>query len=100
MALIYALLGGLLTVAGSMTGRVLIALGMSYFTYSGFNLGADWLLLQVKSSMGAMPADVLSFLGWLWVDKGLSMIFSAYVVALSFKTVGGNLTKLVTRGPK
>lgn len=98
MGLIVSLLGGLLTVAGSLTGRVLLALGMSYVTYKGFNLGADWLLNSIKGSFGAMPADILSFLAWMWVDRAISMIFSAYAVALSFKTMGGNLTKLVTRG--
>lgn len=98
MPLIASLLGGLLTICSSMVGRVLIALGISYVTYSGFNLGADWMLNNVKSSLGAMPAEILSFLAWLWIDRALSMIFSAYAVALAFKTVGGNLTKMVTKG--
>ncbi len=97
MPLIAAMLGGLLTICGSMVGRVLIALGLSYVTYSGFNLGADWLFADIKSSMGAMPSEILSFLGWMWVDRALSMIFSAYAVALAFKTVGGNLSKLVRK---
>jgi len=97
-ALLMSLLGGLLTIAGSMVGRVLLALGMSYVTYSGFDVLISWLLNQVKSNMSSMPVEVVSFLGWLWVDKAISMIFSAYTVAATIKMAGGTkLTKLITK---
>jgi len=98
MPLLTALLGGLLTIAGSMVGRVLIALGMSYVTYSGFDLGINWLLEQIKGNMAALPADVVSFLAWCWVDKAIGVIFSAYSAALVVKLAGGtSLTKLVIK---
>lgn len=97
MPLLTSLLGGLLSICSSLVGRVLMALGLSYVTYSGFSLGADFLLNEIKVNLGSMPADILSFLAWLWVDRAISMIFSAYAVALTYKTAGGNITKLVRK---
>lgn len=100
MPLLMALLGGLLTIAGSMVGRVLLALGMSYVTYSGFDFSINWLLDRIKDNMAALPSDVVAFLAWCWVDKAIGMLFSAYAAALVVKLAGGTtLTKLVTKKP-
>lgn len=99
MPIVMAILGGFLSIAGSLVGRVLLALGMGYVTFKGFDLTVSWLLVQIKSNLQGMPAEVVSFMGWLWVDKAISMIFSAYSVALLAKLAGNaNLTKLVTKG--
>lgn len=100
MPLLMALLGGLLTIASSMVGRVLLALGMSYVTYTGFDFSINWLLNQVKDNMAAMPSEIVSFLAWCWVDKAIGMVFSAYAAALVVKLAGGtSLTKLITKSP-
>ncbi|MHA4871602.1 DUF2523 domain-containing protein [Duganella sp. PWIR1] len=100
MPLLTALLGGLLTIASSMVGRVLLALGMSYVTYTGFDLAITWLLDQVKNNIAAMPSEIVSFMAWLWVDKAISMLFSAYTASIFVKLAGGSsLTKLITKAP-
>jgi hypothetical protein len=99
MPFLTALLGGLLTIAGSLVGRVLLALGMGFVTFKGFDLTVSWLLTQIKTYMGSMPADVLSFLAWCWVDKAIGMVFAAYTAAIAVKAAGGSgITKLVTKG--
>lgn len=99
MPLLMSLLGGLLTIAGSMVGRILIALGMGYVSYTGFDLLVGWLLNQIKSDMGAMPTDVAAFLAYLWVDRAIAMVFSAYSAAIVVKLAGSTkITKLVTKG--
>lgn len=98
MPLIGALIGALLQIASSMVGRVLLALGMSFVTFQGIDVGITWLLDNIKSNMQAMPADILNFLAWLWVDKAISLMFSAYTAAAAIKmTNGSTLTKLVTK---
>jgi len=93
-----AIVGALGFAASSLVGRVLLALGLSYVTYSGFDVGFQWLLDQIKTNMSGMPVDVVAFLAWLWVDKAISMIFSAMSVALTLKMAGGtNITKLVMK---
>lgn len=98
MPLITALIGGLISVLGTMVGRVLLALGLSYVTYTGLNVSINFLLQQITSNMNSMPTDVVAFLGWLWVDRAVSMIFSAYAVAMAFRMSGSTtFTKLVRK---
>lgn len=99
MPLLMSLLGGLLTIAGSMVGRILLALGMGYVSYSGFDILVGWLLNQIKADIGSMPSDVVQFLAYLWVDRAISMVFGAYSAAIVVKLAGSTkITKLVTKG--
>lgn len=99
MPLLIPLLGGLLTICGSLVGRVLLALGIGYVTFKGFDLVITWLLNSIKTNMAAMPVEILNFLAWLWVDKAIGMMFSAYSAAVVIKMAGSaNITKMVTKG--
>jgi uncharacterized membrane protein len=92
-------LGGLLvSIVGSVVGRVLVAMGMSYVTYKGADTAIGWLLDQIKTNTNALDPRIASFLAFLWVDKAIAMVFSAYSAALLIKTLGGDgFTKLVTK---
>lgn len=96
--IVFMLLGGLVSLVGPMVGRVLLAMGMSFVTFKGFDLVVSWLFDQVKTNLSGMPSEVVSFMAWLWVDKALSMIFAAYTTALAIKMAGSSITKLVTKG--
>ena len=92
------LIGGLLNLVGSFVGRVLLVLGLSYVTYTGFDVMIGWLLDSIKSSMSSLPGEVLSFIAWLWVDKAISMVFSAYTAAAGLRMMGStSVTKLVRK---
>lgn len=93
-------LGGLLlTLTGSLVGRVLLAMGIAYVTFKGSDITIAFLLTNIKSSIGGMPAEVVSFLAYLWVDKAIGMLFAAFTVAMSFKLAGSaGVTKMVTKG--
>lgn len=93
-----AILGGLLQIAASMVGRVLLSLGMSFVVFSGINVGFDLLKNAVINNMQGMPADLVQLLAYLWVDRALSLIMSSYSAALALKMAGGTtITKLVTK---
>ncbi len=95
---IAALMGALASVAASLVGRILLALFVSYVTYTGFSASTDFLVNSMKSSLMGMPGDIGAFLGWLWVDKALSMIVSAFTASLAVKLAGGDkLTKMVIK---
>lgn len=97
--LIQGLWGVFAAILPSLVGRVLLALGFSYITYSGFDLSVTWLLTQIKENMSAMGAEVVSFLAYMWVDKAIGVIFSAYSAALMIKMAGATtMTKLVRKG--
>lgn len=96
--IVAAILGGLLQIAKSMVGRVLLALGISFVTYQGIDTGINWLLSEIKTNMNSLPAEVLSFLGWLWVDKAISLMFSAYAASAAIRLAGGTtLTRMVQK---
>src|SRR5438309_4505314 len=98
MPLVMALLGGLIEISGSLVGRVLLSLGLGFVTYSGFDVGVTWLSNQIKANMAGMPADMVQFLGWLWVVKAIGLLFSAYSAALAIKMAGStSVTKLVSK---
>lgn len=84
-ALAAALLGGLLTIMDSLVGRVLVALGMAYATYTGADAGINTLKGYVITSVQGLPAQVLPYVIRMGVGKAISIIFSAYIVALTFK---------------
>lgn len=99
MPLIWAIGGVLLQIVGSVVGRALLALGMGFVTFQGFDLAITWLLNQIKADMSALPVQVLNLLSYLWVDKAIGMVFSAYTAAVLIKTAGSTkFTKLVTKG--
>lgn len=91
--LVPALLGGLATVMGSLVGRVLIALSIGFVTFSGVSILIDNIKTGIIVNMQSMGADTVQLLGYLWVDKALTMIFSAWVAALALKMAGGTSIK-------
>lgn len=96
--LIGAIWGALAPVLGSLVGRVLLALGLSYATYSGLSVGVDAIKAAVFSNFAGLPADVVGLLGYLWVDKAISTVFSAFVAALAIKIgTGSTVTKMVMK---
>jgi len=92
--LVAALLGGLSSVMGSLVGRALLALGMSFVTYKGVNVGTDFLVQSMKTSFGSLGGEAGSFVQWLWVDRALSMIVSSFGTAVAIKGLAGSVTKL------
>lgn len=74
------LLGGLLNLAGSLAGKVLIGLGISVVTYTGVSTSIDWLKTGVITSLSGLPQNVIGMLSLMHVGSCVSMIFSAVVV--------------------
>jgi len=91
-----ALIGALISAMGTMVGRVLISLGISYITYSGISLSLSWAKDQVMSKMGNAPSMLLNVLGILQVGTCINIVFSAYVAVLVLKGVSaaGSITKM------
>jgi hypothetical protein len=94
MPLILAsLLGGLISITGSILGRVLIGMGISFIAFKGVGVASEWIYSQVRGSLAGMPDEVLSFLGFLWVDKAISMTFSVWTACLALKMAGSDVVK-------
>ncbi len=95
---IAALLGGLLNIAASLAGRVLLSLGFSVLTFSGLSVTLTYLRDQaVNAALGMGP--VVSLLAFMKVGTAISIIFSAYAARLALQglSAGGSVSKLVMR---
>lgn len=92
------LLGGLATVAGSLVGRVLLALGITFVTFSGLSVGVDSLKAMVVTNMSGMGVKVAGLLAFLWVDKAITLVFSAFSALLALKMAGSDsITSMVIK---
>lgn len=80
---------------GAWAGRVLLRLGIGFVTYKGIDVTLGYLKNQLVTVLSGMPADMVGLMGFLWVDKALSVIFSGFVVALSTKLVGGSVKRMI-----
>jgi hypothetical protein len=78
-AIIAMFWGALLSLVGSLVGRVMIALGISVVTFTGSNAALGWLKSQAVSALAGSGATVLGMLGTLQVGNCISLVFSAMV---------------------
>ena len=83
MPVFVAAIGGmLLNLAGSLVGRVLIALGIGVATYTGVGLALDELRNQAIASFQALPAEVFGMLSIMKVGVAINIISSAIVARM------------------
>lgn len=78
------LLGGLINIAGSLAGKVLIGLGISVITYTGVSATIGWLKTGAISAFQGLPSDVIGMLSLMHVGSCVSMVCSAVVVKFTF----------------
>lgn len=83
------LVAALATATATIAGRAVLALGIGFVTYKGFDVGLTQLRQTVVQQMQGLPVDLINALAFFWVDKAMSVIFSAYAVALALKMAGG-----------
>lgn len=80
---IAASLGGvLITVAASVVGRVLAALGVSIVTFYGISQALDFLKTMMMSAMSGLPPDLFALLAMLKVGTCISIVFSAMFASM------------------
>lgn len=95
---IAAILGGLMSVAGSIAGRVLIGLGISVVTYTGFSATFGWLKSQAVTALSGMSAETVQMLSYMKVGVAVSIIFSAITVRYTLAGLSsGTLKKWVLK---
>lgn len=77
-----SLMGGLVQVAGTLVGRVLLALGVSFLSYQGIDTSLTWLSSQIASAFAGLPAQVVSVLSAAGVGSALGIVMSALAARL------------------
>lgn len=90
---IAAIGGMLISLVGTLAGRVLIALGISVVTYTGITVTLDLLKGQAISAFGGLPVEVFSILGVLKVGQCISIVTSAIAAKLLLDGLTGDTFK-------
>ena len=88
-----SLIGGLISVTGTIVGRVLVALGVGVVTYTGVQVGIDSLLSNLDSAISGVPADILGLLGFMRVGEAMNIIISAMSVRMLLNGLQGDTIK-------
>jgi len=92
------LLGGLAAAAGSLAGRVLLALGFGFVAYTGFSTGLDYLLATIQTQVGGLSSRMLSWVGVLKLDVCVTILISALVVRATLNGLtSGTVKRLVAK---
>ncbi|SPD67820.1 conserved protein of unknown function (plasmid) [Cupriavidus taiwanensis] len=93
-----SLLGGLVSIAASMVGRVLIALGIGYVTYSGISVLLDTLKAQVVSRLSGASVEFVQVMSLVKIDVCVSILFSAMTARLLLQGLTSDkITKMVIK---
>lgn len=94
MPVFIAAFGGMLiNLVGTLSGRVLIALGISVVTYAGITVTLDALKAQAISAFAGLPPDVFGILGVLKVGQCISIVTSAIAAKLVIDGLTGDTFK-------
>ena len=88
-----SLIGGLISVTGTIVGRVLVALGVGVVTYTGVQAGIDSLLANLDSAIAGVPADILGLLGFMRVGQAMNIIISAMSARMLLNGLQGDTIK-------
>lgn len=88
-----SLLGGLLSIVGSLVGRVVLALGFAAVAYTGISSSLDFLKDSAVSALLGLPPDVVGLMGVMKVGQSVSIIFSAITARLLLNGLSSDTVK-------
>lgn len=94
-----SLLGGLINIAGTLAGRVMIALGISVVTFTGISSSFTFLKTAALSSLSGLPSQLVSLMSYLGIGQAISIIFSAILARAALSGLGptGSIKKWVMK---
>lgn len=95
---IAALWGALAQIMPSFVGRVLLALGIGIVTYTGVDTLLVFAIDSAKNAISGLSGDVVSMLAYMWIDKAISMVFSAANASLLLKGASAGVLKRFVPG--
>jgi hypothetical protein len=95
---IAALLGGLVQLAGSIAGRVLLALGIGFATYTGVSATLTYVNGIILTQVNSAGTFAIAALGLLQFDVILGIFIGTATAKLALSGLTGDtLKKMVTR---
>ncbi|MES2092120.1 MAG: DUF2523 domain-containing protein [Pseudomonadota bacterium] len=97
---ISALLGGLLSFAGTMVGRVLISLGYTYIVFQGVLPSIEVFREHANTLMGQagnISPVIMQIAGVLQIGTCLTMLFNAMVSRVAMQATFGAIKKMTLK---
>lgn len=91
-----AIVGALAAGMSSLVGRVMLAIGLSFVTYTGLDVLVDQLIVRMSSNMAGI-GDAAAWLLVLKIPTQLSIISTAWITRLTMATVDGTIKKVVLK---
>ena len=96
---IAALVGALVSAAGTLVGQILVSLGIGYVSYTAIDTSIGWakaFTVQHLQSVGA--ANTLAVMGALHIGQCISILSSALVVRMTLKGMtSGAIKRMVVK---
>lgn len=86
----------LLAMCEPLLAKILMALGFSVVTIVGMEVVVDQLKGDVVAGLSSMPAVWLQFALYLWIGKGIGIIFGALATKLTLWSIQ-NATSMLGR---
>lgn len=78
---IFRMFGAL--VAGNFVARILVAIGVSFVTFQGFDLVLSTATSSLKSLFMGMPGDMAALLGLADIDFAINLVLSGYAARIA-----------------
>jgi len=95
---IAALIGALVSAAGTIVGKVLISLGIGYVAYTGMDVSITWVRDQALANLSGLGADIVNMAGVLRIGSAINILTSAMLARLTLNGLtSGVLKKMVVK---
>lgn len=89
------ILAPLLRLVDSFVGRVLLALGLGFATYTGLGTSLAWIGATIEGYMGGVPTVAKDLMGVLRMDQCVTVILSSIAVRHSLQGLKEGAKRLV-----
>lgn len=87
----------LFTVAPALVTRVLIALGIGLFTYTGADFVVTEAETYVLGQLGSVPNKAYAILSMSGIDQGVRIVFAAAAAYISIRVAMGAMSSYQAR---
>lgn len=71
----------------NVVARVLLALGVSVVSYTGFSYLLSQITTQIHSFLSGFSADVLNVLGMCRIDLAINLVLSAWAARIALTSL-------------
>lgn len=92
-----ALMGALASMMASLIGRAILSIGIGFVTYTGTMVVISAMEDLVRNSFSGMGVTALNFLAFMWIDKALTVIFSATTTSVAVRGIGGSVKRMIVK---